>query len=102
MVQVINGEITRHKLPKTGTLQSGETVSGYHLLDREILIQEGWLPLEADEPTYDAETQYITADGYEILADKVIKKYKVLPITPNISERLKSVEDVLLMILQEA
>ena len=27
-------------------LSTGETVSGYHLLDEEILKDEGWLPLE--------------------------------------------------------
>ena len=99
MIQVIDGEIVKYSLPTTGTLKDGSTVSGYHLLDEEVLLDEGWLPLEDIPPEYDEETQYITADGYEILADKVIKKYKVLPITPNISERLKSAEDVLLMIL---
>ncbi len=99
MIQVIEGKIKQYSLPKTGILKDGSAVSGYHLLDEDTLIDEGWLPLEDIPPEYDEETQYITAGGYEILADKVIKKYKVLPITPNISERLKSVEDVLLMIL---
>ena len=46
MIQVINNEIAQTKLPKTGTLSTGETVSGYHLLDENILKEEGWLPLE--------------------------------------------------------
>ena len=99
LVQVINGEISQYSLPKTGGLKDGSTVSGYHLLGEDILRDEGWLPLEDIPPEYDVETQYLINDGYEILAGKVIKKYKVLPITPNISERLKSAEDVLLMIL---
>ena len=81
LIQVINGEITQHSLPKTGTLSTGETVSGYHLLDEEILLDEGWLPLEDVEPEYDEETQYLVTDGYEILEDKVIKKYRIEEIS---------------------
>ena len=47
LIQVINGKIKHNtSLPKTGTLKNGSTVSGYHLLDEEILLDEGWLPLE--------------------------------------------------------
>jgi hypothetical protein len=77
MIQVINGEIKQYSLPKTGILKDGSTVSGYHLLDEEILKEEGWLPLEDNSPEYDRETQYLINDGYEILEDKVIKKYKI-------------------------
>ena len=82
-VQVINGKIAQYSLPKTGTLKNGSTVSGYHLLDGETLLEEGWLPLEDVESEYDEETQYLVNDGYEILEDKVIKKYKI----EDISER---------------
>ena len=77
MVQVINGKITQHSLPKTGTLKDGRTVSGYYLLPEEVLKQEGWLPLEDIVPEYDIDTQYLVTDEYEILEDKVIKKYKI-------------------------
>ena len=77
LIQVINGKIKQHKLPKVGTLKDGRTVSGYHLLDEEILLDEGWLPLEDIKPAYDEETQYLANDGYEILEDKVIKKYRI-------------------------
>jgi len=83
MIQVINGKIKQYQLPKVGTLKDGSTVSGYHLLDEETLLDEGWLPLEDIPPEYDEETQYLTNDGYEILKDKVIKKYKI----EDISER---------------
>lgn len=66
LVQVINGEIAQYSLPKTGTLKNGSTVSGYHLLDEKILIEEGWLLLEDNPPEYDMETQYLANDGYEI------------------------------------
>ena len=35
------------------------------------------MPLEDVEPEYDEETQYLVQDGYEILEDKVIKKYRI-------------------------
>ena len=78
LIQVINGEITQHSLPKTGTLKNGSTVSGYHLLDEEVLLDEGWLPLEDNRPEHDMEAQYLANDGYEILEDKVIKKYRIV------------------------
>lgn len=77
MIRVINGEIKQYQLPKVGTLSDGRTVSGYHLLDEEVLLDEGWLPLEDNPPEYDMETQYLVQDGYEILEDKVIKKYRI-------------------------
>ena len=77
IMQVINGEIKQYSLPKVGTLSDGRTVSGYHLLDEEVLLDEGWLPLEDNPPEYDMETQYLVTDDYEILEDKVIKKYRV-------------------------
>ncbi len=77
MIQVIEGKIKQYNLPKTGTLKNGSTVSGYHLLDEELLREEGWLPLEDIPPEYDEETQYLANDGYEILEDKVIKKYSI-------------------------
>ena len=77
LIQVINGEITQHSLPKTGTLKDGRTVSGYHLLDEDTLRDEGWLPLEDNPPEYDMETQYLVQEGYEILEDKSIKQYKI-------------------------
>ena len=77
MIQVIEGKIKQYSLPKTGTLKNGSTVSGYHLLDEEVLLDEGWLPLEDSPPEYDEETQYLVQDDYEILEDKVIRKYRI-------------------------
>ena len=90
MIQVINGEIKRYSLPKVGTLKDGSTVSGYHLLDDDILRDEGWLPLEDSPPEYNEETQYLVNDGYEILEDKVIKKYRVEDIPEE--EELRDLE----------
>ena len=80
MIQVINNEIKQYKLPKTGTLKDGSTVSGYHLLDEEVLLEEGWLPLEDIKPEYDEETEIVVATGYDIQTDKVVKLYEVKPM----------------------
>lgn len=74
---VDNQVIEIGQLPETWQLKDGRTVSGFHLLDNEIHIQEGWLPVIDDIPQYDQETQYIQFDKYEILEDKVIRKYTV-------------------------
>ncbi len=92
LIQVINGEITQRSLPKTGTLKNGSTVSGYHLLDEEVLLDEGWLPLEDIPPEHDEETQYLANDGYEILEDKVIKKYRIEEISEREEPRDLEVE----------
>jgi len=77
MIQVIDGEIKQYILPKSGYLKDGTSVSGYHLLSQAILKDEGWLPLEENPPEFDVETEYLIADGYEILTTKVIKKYRI-------------------------
>lgn len=92
MIQVINGEIKQYSLPKTGTLKDGRTVSGYHLLDEEVLLEEGWIPLEDVKPEYDEKTQYLASDGYEILEDKVIRKYRIEEISKKEEPRDLEVE----------
>lgn len=104
MIQVIEGKIKQYSLPKTGTLSTGETVSGYHLLGENILKDEGWLPLEDNPPEYDVETQYLINDGYEILENKVIKMYRIKDIPEEVEprdleqevEELKQALDILL------
>ena len=80
LVQVINGEITQTRLPKTGYLKDGRSVSGYNLLDAKTLANEGWLPLEDKRPLHNEKTHYLADDGYDIQAKKVVKKYTVEPI----------------------
>ena len=96
MIQVIEGKIKQYSLPKTGTLKNGSTVSGYHLLDEDTLIDEGWLPLEDIPPEYDEETQYLVNDGYEILEDKVIKKYRIEEIPEPQPDELQELSNYIL------
>ena len=96
MIQVIEGKIKQYSLPKTGVLKDGSTVSGYHLLDEETLRSEGWLPLEDIKPDYDEETQYLVNDGYEILEDKVIKKYRIEEIPEPQPDELQELSNYIL------
>lgn len=99
LVQVESGQIVKWQLPKVGELQDGSSVSGYDILMKsklELARQEGWLPLEDNPPIFDETTQYLVHDGYEILSDKVIVKYKIqdmiiveeIPQEPSIDDYL--------------
>jgi len=106
MIQVINGEIKQYSLPKTGTLSDGRTVSGYHLLDADILKAEGWLPLVDEPPGYDPETEYLVHDGYDIQADKEVRLYRVEPIpepepVPDLHEQVQELQAIIDALLGE-
>ena len=94
MIQVIDNEIVKHSLPKSGKLSTGETVSGYHLLNEEILKQEGWLPLEDIRPEHDNETHYLQPNGYDIQEDKVVRLYEIIEIPPIELDQLARIEEL--------
>lgn len=77
---VTDGTVDRVGLPTTGTLSDGRTVSGYDRLPLQTLTAEGWLPLIDGPPAYDATTEQAIPDGYDVLADRVIVRYRVEPI----------------------
>lgn len=90
-VLVENGEVKKIGLPKTGFLKDGSSVSGYVLLDEEVLRTEGWLPLEDSQPEYNHETEYLQNEGYEVLEDKVTVKYLICTIeNPSLDELKKA------------
>ena len=102
MIQVKENKIVKYSLPKTGMLSTGETVSGYHLLDEETLRSEGWLPLEDIRPEYDSETHYLQPSGYDIQEDKVVKLYTINEIPERESdpmERIRELEETLNILL---
>lgn len=102
MIQVKDNKIIKHSLPKVGKLSTGETVSGYHLLDSEILKQEGWLPLEDIKPEYNSETNYLQPNGYDIQEDKAIRLYEIVEIPePELdpTERIAELEETLNILL---
>ena len=94
MIQVKENKIVKYSLPKTGMLSTGETVSGYHLLDEEILKDEGWLPLEDIRPEYNSETHYLQPSGYDIQEDKVVRLYKIVEIPPREPDPMERIEEL--------
>ena len=94
MIQVNDNKITKYSLPKSGRLSTGETVSGYHLLDEETLRQEGWLPLEDIRPEYDNETHYLQPNGYDIQEDKVVRLYEIVEIPPREPDSMERIEEL--------
>ena len=76
-----NGEVTKTRLPRTGTLKDGSTVSNYNLLPHDVLIAEGWLPLVDEPPAVDKGFQAVLT-GYEIYEDRVEAVYEIEEIIP--------------------
>ena len=80
-VLVENGQVTKTRLPRTGTLKDGSTVSNYNLLPHDVLIAEGWLPLVDEPPETDEGFRAVLA-GYEIYGDRVEAIYSIEEIIP--------------------
>jgi len=78
---VENGQVTKTRLPKTGTLKDGSTVSNYNLLPHDVLIAEGWLPLIDETPETDEKHRAVRS-GYEIYEDRVEAIYEIQEIIP--------------------
>jgi len=78
---VENGQVTKTRLPKTGTLNNGSTVSNYNLLPHDVLLAEGWLPLIDEPPETDTKHRAVIT-GYEIYADRVETLYSIEEIIP--------------------
>jgi hypothetical protein len=55
--KVQNGQVTQVGLPSSGVLSDGCSVSNYNLLPESVLLTEGWLLLELNEPEYNSTTQ---------------------------------------------
>lgn len=64
MIQVIDGQIVAHSLPKVETLSSGEAVSGYHMLPKETLYKEGWHHEVEKPPSHNEEAEQLFIKDY--------------------------------------
>ena len=82
MARVEAGQVTSVGLPETGVLADGSTVSNYHLLDTETLEQEGWREVIDQPPAFDAATEELTHEGYEVVDNTVRVKYSKHPKPP--------------------
>jgi len=97
--KVVNGQVTQAHLPTSGILQDGRTVSNYHLLPESVLLAEGWLPLELNQPEYDPETQELRLTGYTVEADKVTANYEAVKKSTTIDQRVYLLQDALDFVL---
>ncbi len=88
--KVASGQIVEQRLPRTGRLSDGSSVSNYHKLPTETLISEGWLPVVEDKPEYDPETELLQVESVNILSDQVLYTYTAVakpepePVPPRI------------------
>jgi len=88
MALVKGNEVILDYLPSKYEL-NGQAVANYHLLDKETLLAEGWLPLINEKPEYDYESEELIVDSYDINSDSVVKNYKVVAKEKTENERLK-------------
>lgn len=79
MVDVLdeNGNPTgeREPDPSGATERARATVSNFHYLPREILADEGWLPIEDEEPVYDPNTQQLVESGLRVETARVVRTW---------------------------
>ena len=93
MARIDNGEVVATRLPRTGRLSDGRTVSGYDKLPPDVLYDEGWRDVTDDgPPEHDPETHYARRTGYvyDPDTDTVTATYKVVerPPDPEAGEHL--------------
>lgn len=98
MIQVIDNEIKQYRLPKTGKLKDGSTISGYNLLPKVTLYSLGWYDIVDKKPDYNPETHHLLFKDYEIddINKSATKIYEVVEIKPNEFEELKEAFNELL------
>lgn len=66
---------------KLGKIELNNILRISHKTDNdEILLNDGWLPLEEHLPSYDESTQYLANDGCVVLDDRIIVKYRIVEI----------------------
>ncbi len=87
---VKDNKVVSTKLPRSGVLSDGRTVSNYYLLPHEVLLSEGWLPLVDERPETDEYHRAVFSD-YEIFSDHVEKIYTIEEIIPAVAFNTKTV-----------
>lgn len=77
-------------LPTSGQLSDGTWVSNYDKLPIDVLLKEGWLPLEEVKPEFDELTQMLVLDSTKELDGKIIATYKAALIPLYETEELEN------------
>lgn len=96
--RVIDGQVVQVGLPRAGVID-GRTVSNYHLLPEAVLLAEGWLPLELNQPEYSIDTQELRLVGYTVEADKVTANYEAIKRATTTDQRIGLLQDAVDFIL---
>jgi hypothetical protein len=92
--KVENGQVVQVGLPSSGALSDGRSVSNYSLLPESVLLTEGWLPLELNEPEYNPAIQELQLVDYTIEAARVIANYEAVALSepePTVQENKDSI-----------
>ncbi len=89
---VENGKVITTELPRVGKLRDGRTVSNYHLLSPEVLIEEGWLPLVDNQPTA-SKGQVAAFIDYAVYEDRVEVMYELQDVPPPAKSSREIVEN---------
>jgi hypothetical protein len=96
---VQNGQVIQVGLPSSGILSDGRSVSNYNLLPESVLLSEGWLPLELNEPEYNPATQELQLIDYTIEAARVIANYEAVNIPKTVEQRVELLQDAVDFVL---
>lgn len=93
MARIDNGEVVATRLPHSGQLADGRTVSNYHRLPGPTLRNEGWREIVDDgPPTHDPATHQARRTGhtYDATADVVRVDYEIVerPADPGAGDHL--------------
>ena len=97
MIKIIDGKIKQ--LPKTGIID-GKEVINYHLLEKAILVKEGWLDRVDVKPAFNATTHYLTQGKIEVVGTDAIINYVVVEI-PEVEPSTEEVVEDLVQVLSD-
>ena len=69
----------------------------------EMFTENGILPVEDVPPEFNPETHYIVPKGFEVLKDKVVKKYVIHEIQEigksNLEKKVQELEEIINVLL---
>jgi len=93
MARIDGGQVVAVRLPRTGRLADGSTVTNYPALPADVLHAEGWREVQDDgPPDYDPEAHYVRRE-LAVDGDTVRAVYTPVPLPEPEPDRLAALED---------
>ena len=93
MARIDGDQVAAVRLPRTGRLADGSTVTNYPALPADVLHAEGWREVHDDgPPDHDPDTHYVTRD-LTVDGDTVRSIYTLVPLPEPEPDRLAALED---------